>query len=212
MATTKVPVIFKAELARGFWSQLFNAISGAAIYRQASFLAGKLDQAIMPHFLTLTQRPHLQKGLASFPFDDEGVATEDRDFVREGILRSYVMGSYSARKLAMKSTGNAGGIQNIIVSHSDQSLADLCKTMNKGFLVAELIGQGVNLVTGDYSRGAFGYWVENGEIQHPVEGVTLAGNLAEMFLHCVAVGSDVDTRGTIQTGSVLLDEMTLAGN
>jgi len=211
MATTKVPVIFQAELARGLWRQLFNAISGSAIYRQASFLAGKLDQAILPDFLTLSQQPHLQKGLASLPFDDEGVATEDRDFVRDGILRSYVLGSYSARKLAMKSTGNAGGIQNIIVSHSTQNLADLCKTMNTGFLVTELIGQGVNLVTGDYSRGAFGYWVENGEIQHPVEGVTLAGNLAHMFLHCVAVGNDVDTRGTIQTGSVLLDQMTLAG-
>jgi PmbA protein len=211
MTTSKVPVIFHADLARGLWRQFFNAISGSAIYRQASFLAGKLNQPVLPDFVTLTQQPHLPKGLGSAPFDDEGVATEDRQFVAGGVLRSSLMGSYSARKLGLRSTGNAGGLQNILVCHSDQDLAALCKTMGKGFLVTELIGQGVNLVTGDYSRGAFGFWVENGEIQYPVEGVTLAGNLADLLLNLVAVGNDIDTRGTIQTGSVLLHEMTLAG-
>ena len=211
MSTSKVPVIFHADLARGLWRQLFNAISGSAIYRQASFLSGKLNQQILPDFVTLTQQPHLPKGLGSVPFDDEGVATEDRQFVAAGVLRSYLMGSYSARKLGLRSTGNAGGLQNILVCHSDQDLATLCKTMGTGFLITELMGQGVNLVTGDYSRGAFGFWVENGEIQYPVEGVTLAGNLADMLLNLVAVGNDIDTRGTIQTGSILLHEMTLAG-
>jgi PmbA protein len=209
--TCKVPVIFHHELARGLWRQLFSAISGSAIYRQASFLAGKLDQPILPNFITLSQKPHILKGLGSAPFDDDGVATHDRDFVADGILRSYLMGTYSARKLGLKSTGNAGGLQNCFVTHSDQDLAALCKTMGTGFLATELIGSGVNLVTGDYSRGAFGYWVENGVIQHAVEGITLAGNLSDMFLNLVAVANDIDTRGSLQTGSVLLHEMTLAG-
>lgn len=209
--TCKVPVIFHAELARGFWRHLFAAISGSAIYRQASFLADKLNQPILPSFITLTQKPHIPKGLGSAPFDNDGVATQDRDFVANGVLRSYLMGTYSSRKLGLKTTGNAGGLQNCFVTHSDQNLAALCKTINTGFLVTELIGQGVNMVTGDYSRGAFGYWVENGEIQYPVEGVTLAGNLVDLFSHLVAVGNDIDTRSSLQTGSILLHEMTLAG-
>lgn len=212
IATCKLPVIIRADLARSFWRTLLQAMSGSAIYRHASFLEGKLAKRILPEFITLSQRPHLLKGLASEPFDDDGVATQDRDFILQGIFNSYIMGTYSARKLGMQSTGNAGGTQNILVSHGDKNLTDLCRDMGKGLLVTEMIGQGVNLVTGDYSRGAFGFWVENGVIQHPVEGITIAGNLNDMLANLVAVGNDIDTRGSIQTGSVLLAEMTIAGD
>lgn len=211
ISTCKVPVIIRADLARGLWRTLTHAMSGSAIYRHSSFLEGKLQQRILPEFLTLSQRPHLLKGLASEPFDDDGVATQDMDFIHNGVFNSYIMGTYSARKLGMRSTGNAGGVQNILVSHGDKDLEQLCREMGKGLLVTEMIGQGINLVTGDYSRGAFGFWVENGIIQHPVEGITVAGNLNDMFANIVAVGNDIDKRGSIQSGSILLAEMTIAG-
>ncbi|MDQ2993435.1 MAG: metalloprotease PmbA [Pseudomonadota bacterium] len=209
--TCKVPVILRADMARSVWRSLLQAISGSAIYRHASFLEEKLGQRILPEFVTLSQRPHLLKGLASEAYDDDGVATRDIDFIHEGVFASYIMGTYSARKLGLRSTGNAGGNQNILITHSDKDLNTLCREMGKGLLVTEMIGQGINIVTGDYSRGAFGFWVENGIIQHPVEGITIAGNLNDMLANLVAIGNDVDIRSAIQTGSILLAEMTIAG-
>jgi len=156
------------------------------------------------------QRPHLSKGMGSKPYDAEGVATSDRDFIKDGILQSYILNSYSARKLDLQTTGNAGGLQNILISADDLSFSELLKEMGTGLLITELIGQGINLVTGDYSRGAFGYWVENGEIQHPVEGITVAGNLKDMFKGIIAVANDADERGIVRSGSILINKVSIA--
>jgi PmbA protein len=213
ITTRRAPVLFAPEVARGLLGHFTGAIRGSAQYRKSSFLLGAAGTAVFPEFLQIQERPHLLKALASSPFDAEGVATFDRDLVRDGVLQGYVLGSYSARKLGLKTTGNAGGIHNLLVSSSGRSPShdELLKQMGSGLLVTELMGQGVNGVTGDYSRGASGYWVENGSLTHPVHEVTIAGNLRDMYQRIAAVGSDVDPRGAIRTGSILIEEMTIAG-
>jgi PmbA protein len=214
LTTRKSPVLFAPEMARGLFGHFIAAIRGGAQYRKSSFLLGAAGQPVFPEFLQMQEQPHIRKGLASSPFDDEGVATHDRDLVRAGILQGYVLGSYSARKLGLITTGNAGGIHNLIVSTPGKALDfdSLLKRMNTGFLVTELMGQGVNAVTGDYSRGASGYWIENGKLSYPVHEVTIAGNLKQMYRDIEALGTDVDARGAIRTGSVLVGEMTIAGD
>jgi PmbA protein len=214
LSTRKSPVLFAPELARGLFGHFVAAIRGGAQYRKSTFLLDAVGQAVFPPTLQMHEQPHILKGLASSPFDDEGVATRDRDLVRDGVLQGYVLGTYSARKLGLITTGNAGGIHNLIVSTPGRALDfdSLLKRMNTGLLVTELMGQGVNGVTGDYSRGASGFWVENGAITYPVHEVTIAGNLRQMYRDIEALGADVDTRGAIRSGSVLLREMTIAGD
>jgi PmbA protein len=211
--TRKAPVLFAPEMARGLFGAFVGAIRGVSQYRRTSFLLGAAGQAVLPPFLQLHERPHLKGALASAPFDSEGVATRDRELVVDGVLQGYVLGSYSARKLGLTSTGNAGGIHNLLVDAGPQTFAlpELLRRMGRGLLVTELMGQGVNGVTGDYSRGASGFWVEDGAIAYPVHEITIAGNLKAMLQDIVAVGSDVDIQGSIRTGSVLLGEMTIAG-
>ena len=212
LGTARVPVLFSADVARGLMGHLARAVSGGSLYREASFLLDARGKPIFPDFVQMDERPHLLQGLGSAPFDNEGVRTQPRTLVESGVLQGYVLDSYAARRLGMQSTGNAGGGHNLHIRSTGQSLADLLKEMNTGLLVTEVMGQGVNIVTGDYSRGASGFWVENGEIQYPVEEITLAGKLPEMFLGLQAVGRDVDTRGNLLTGSWLIDAMTVAGN
>ena len=212
IATRNTPVIFEAGMARSLLSHFVSAISGSALYRKASFLLDHLNKKVFSDLVTLVEDPHIRGGLASSAFDLEGVATRPRTLVADGVLQGYVLNSYSARKLGMQTTGNAGGIHNLTLQPGEQTLDDLMSGMQCGFLVTELIGHGVNGVTGDYSRGAMGYWIENGEIQHPVEEVTVAGNLKEIFQRIVAIGNDTDARGSIITPSVLIDEMTVAGS
>lgn len=209
--TTKAPVLFVPELARGFIGHAIGAISGGAQYRRASFLLDALGEKIFPEFVSIHERPHLPKAMASAPFDAEGVGTFDRDIVADGVLAGYVLGSYAARRLGMQSTANAGGTQNLIVTGNGRDLAALIRDMGTGLVVAELIGQGVNAVTGDYSRGAVGHWVDNGQIQFPVHEVTIAGNLRDLYARIAAIGSDQDLRGGIRCGSLLVEEMTIAG-
>jgi PmbA protein len=205
-------VLFVPELARGLFGHFVSAIRGSALYRNASFLLNQLGKRVFPEFLAIREEPHLLRCLGSAPFDAEGVATQARDLVLDGVLQGYVLGSYSARRLGMTTTGNAGGgVHNLIVKPGSASFADLIKRMEHGLVVTHLMGQGINLVTGDYSRGASGFWVEGGEIQYPVEEITIAGNLANMFLNIAAVGNDVDPRGNIRCGSVLVEQMTVAG-
>ena len=205
------PVIFSPEMARSLWGHLISAVSGGQLYRRASFLVDHLGKKILPSFMQIIEAPHLRKGLGSAPFDDEGVQTTEHDIIRDGVLASYVLGSYSARKLGLKTTGNAGGVRNLLVSSGQKNLEELCREMQTGLLITELMGHGINLVTGDYSRGAAGFWIEKGEIQYPVQEITIAGNLKEMFSQCVAVGNDVDRRGNIMTGSVWIEKMTVGG-
>ncbi len=209
--TCKVPVIFAADVARGLLGSFFSAISGGAIYRRASFLLDSVGEVIFPAHINFTENPHLPRGSGSAPFDGDGVKTVQRDWVKDGVVQSYVLSSYSARKLGLQTTGNAGGVRNIKVNTSDKDLNQLIKDMGEGLLIAELMGQGVNMVTGDYSRGASGFWVSQGQVQYPVEEITIAGNLKQMFANIVTIGNDVDTRGNIHTGSILLDGMTIAG-
>lgn len=210
--TCEVPVLFAAELASGLFGHFLAAISGGNLYRQSSFLEGALGQQLFPQWLSLEEHPHLPRALGSAAFDGDGLATYGKSFVTDGVLNSYILGTYSGRKLAMPSTANAGGVHNLTVSHGDEDQAALLRRMGRGLLVTELMGQGLNLVTGDYSRGAGGYWVENGEIQFPVQEVTIAGNLREMFRQLVAVGKDTEVRSNIRTGSVLIEKMTVAGS
>jgi PmbA protein len=210
--TCAAPVLFPARLARGFFGHLLGAISGGSLYRKSTFLLDSLDTRVLADFVTIDERPHLPAGLSSSPFDGEGVATTDRRLVEDGIIRGYVLSSYYARKLGMETTGNSGGSHNLVVADTGKSYADLLAEMDRGLLVTELIGQGVNPVTGDYSRGAAGFWVENGELQYPVSEITISGNLRDMYRDIVAIGDDVDLRGGIRTGSVLLGEMIIAGN
>jgi PmbA protein len=214
MATRRAPVIFAAELARGFFGHLVAAVRGSSQYRKSSFLLGAAGQQVLPAFVQMRERPHLRKGLASSPFDSEGVATRDRDLVADGVLTGYVLGSYSARKLGLRTTGNAGGIHNLLVtpSEGDPDLEALFRRMGTGLYVTELMGQGVNAVTGDYSRGASGFWIENGVKQYPVQEITIAGNLKQMYRDVIAIGADVDPHGAIRTGSVLVDGLTIAGS
>lgn len=181
------------------------------MYRKTSFLVDHLDKQIFPNHVRIDERPLLPKSLGSAAFDDNGVATRPNVFIENGILRSYSLGVYSARKLGMQTTGNAGGVHNLFINTGKKDLPELLKTMGTGLLVTELMGQGVNLLTGDYSRGASGYWVENGHILYPVEEITIAGNLRDMYMQIVEVGCDVDKRGNIQTGSILLEGMMVAG-
>ncbi len=211
ISTRTAPVIFPAELARGMLGSFVSAIRGTAQYRHASFLLDAVGQAVFPAGVRIDERPHLPGAMASVPFDSEGVATSDRVLVDGGVLRSLVLSSYSARKLGLQTTGNAGGVHNLVVSGGGGSLDELTRTMGEGFLVNELMGQGVNVVTGDYSRGASGFWIEGGEIAYPVTEVTIAGNMKDMLSGISAIGDDVDIRGTIRTGSILLDRMRIAG-
>jgi len=209
--TTNAPVLLAPEVARGFLGHAVAAVSGGAQYRKSSFLLGAHGKKLFPGFFQIFERPHISKGMASAPYDAEGVATEDRDLVVDGVLQGYVLSSYSARRLGLESTGNAGGAHNLIVPANAEDLQSLQKQMHKGLLVQELIGHGVNPVTGDYSRGAAGYWIENGKIAFPVHEVTVAGNLKELYQRISAVGNDQDIRGGIRCGSLLIEEMAIAG-
>ena len=210
--TMRAPVLYVPEIARGFIGHAIAAIAGGAQYRRSSFLLDAAGEKIFPDFVFIEERPHLEKAMASTPYDAEGVTTYDRDIVTDGVLQGYILSSYSARRLGLTTTADAGGAQNLIIPGSDNDKESLIKEMGTGFLVEELIGQGVNGVTGDYSRGAVGQWVENGEIQYPVHEVTIAGNLRELYPRIAAIGSDQDTRGGIRCGSVLVEEMTIAGS
>ena len=211
LTTCQVPVIFQAEIARGLLSHLLRALSGGSLYRKASFLLDQLGKQIFPTNVHIDERPHLPGGLGSAPFDNEGVATRARDIVQQGVLHSYVLDSYAARRLDMQPTGNAGGVHNLFINHDEVDFDDLCRHMGTGLIVTEVMGQGVNIVTGDYSRGASGFWVENGEIQYPVEEITLASTLQDIFKGVQTIANDVDTRGNIYSGSWLVDNMTIAG-
>ena len=210
--TTRAPVLFIPELARGFIGHAIGAIAGGAQYRRASFLLDAVGEKIFPDFVTIHERPHLPKGMASRPYDAEGVATYDRDIVSDGVLQGYILSSYSARRLGLESTANAGGAQNLVVPGNADDAKSLLAAMGTGLIVEELIGQGVNGVTGDYSRGAVGQWVENGEVQYPVHEVTIAGNLRDLYPRIAAIGNDQDLRGAIRCGSLLVEEMTIAGS
>ena len=212
LSTRAVPVLFEAPLAAALIGSFVHAVSGGALYRKSSFLQDSLGKAIFPSHVQISERPHLQGALASSPFDDDGVATHDREVVADGVLKGYFLSTYSARKLGMQTTGNAGGCHNLIVKSGHLDFRGLLREMGTGLLVTELLGQGVNYVTGDYSRGAAGYWVEGGEIRYPVQEITIAGNLKEMLAGIVAVGSDVLVRGSKQVGSILVERMTVAGN
>ncbi|MDG2536075.1 metalloprotease PmbA [Dyella jiangningensis] len=211
LSTRQSPVMFAPEVARGLIGHLIGAVSGGALYRRASFLLDHAGKQIMPSWLNIVERPFLMRGQGSSVFDAEGVATRDSSLIENGVLARYVLGSYSARKLGLASTGNAGGIHNLIVETGQDDFAAMLKRMGTGLLVTEVMGQGVSTVTGDYSRGAAGFWVENGQIAYPVEEITIAANLRDMYANIVAVGADVDPRSHILTGSILLEQMTIAG-
>ncbi|MEY3651602.1 MAG: peptidase required for the maturation and secretion of the antibiotic peptide MccB17 [Pseudomonadota bacterium] len=210
--TAQMPVMFDASLSSGLISHLISAISGGSLYRKSSFLLDSLGKQVMSPFITIEEKPHLLRGLASSPFDNEGVATKPRTLVKDGVLQGYMLSSYSARKLGMVSTGNAGGNHNLIVNHSNLDFNAMLKTMGTGLLVTELLGHGINMVTGDYSRGAAGFWVENGVIVHAVEEITIAGNLKDMLNQILAIGNDVLIQGSKQVGSILIENMTVAGD
>ncbi len=210
--TTRAPVLFVPEVARGFISHAIGAIAGGAQYQRSSFLLDAVGEQIFPKFVRIEERPHIPKAMASTPYDADGVATYDRDIVTDGVLQGYILGSYSARRLGLETTANAGGAQNLIVPGNADGFESLLKEMGTGLIVEELIGHGVNAVTGDYSRGAVGHWVENGEIRYPVHEVTIAGNLRDLYQRITAIGNDQDVRGGIRCGSLLISEMTIAGS
>ena len=208
--TGQYPVLFEAPLASGLISSLIGAISGSNLYRKSSFLLDSLGKQVASPLLNIEELPHLKKGVASSCFDSEGVATKARKLVGNGVLNGYVLGSYSARKLGMQSTGNAGGSHNLIVASTGENFEQLLKKMGTGLLVTEVLGHGLNMVTGDYSRGAAGYWVQNGVIAHPVEEITIAGNMKNMLQHIVAIGTDAIKHSSKQTGSILIENMMVA--
>ncbi|HUP93777.1 MAG TPA: metalloprotease PmbA [Burkholderiales bacterium] len=212
IATMQAPVLFEAPIASSLLGHFVSAVSGGSLYRKSSFLLDSLGKAVFSPLVQISDLPHVPKGLASSPFDDEGVATRARDIVKDGVLQGYFLGSYSARKLGMKSTGNAGGNHNLVLKDTGQDFRALLKKLDRGLLVTELMGQGINPVTGDYSRGAAGYWVENGEIAYPVQEITIAGNLKDMFLGIAGAGTDILRRGSRQCGSILIERMTIAGD
>jgi PmbA protein len=213
LSTRRAAVLYVPELARGLIGHFVAAIRGSSQYRQASFLLNAAGERIFPANVSIAERPHIHKAMGSAPFDDEGVATRDRELIAAGVLNGYILSSYSARKLALTSTGNAGGAHNLIVSATlSGGVEALLEEMGTGLLVTELMGQGVNMVTGDYSRGAAGFWVEGGAIQYPVAEITIAGTLRSMYQGIAAVGDDVDIRGGTRVGSILLQEMTIAGD
>jgi PmbA protein len=210
--TCEVPVLFSAELAGGLFGSFLGAISGGNLYRKSSFLEGAMGQRLFPEWMTIDERPHLMRAMGSAAFDGDGLATYAKPFVENGDLVSYILSTYSGRKLGLPSTANAGGVHNLFVSHGTEDQAALIRRMGRGLLVTELMGSGLNMVSGDYSRGAAGYWVENGEIQFAVQEVTIAGNMRDMFKQIVAVGSDLEMRSNIRTGSVLIEKMMVAGS
>ncbi|WP_110947825.1 metalloprotease PmbA [Pseudomonas bohemica] len=210
--TCEVPVLFSAELAGGLFGSFLGAISGGNLYRKSSFLEGAIGQRLFPEWMTIDERPHLMRAMGSSAFDGDGLATYAKPFVENGDLVSYILSTYSGRKLGLPSTANAGGVHNLFVSHGTEDQAALIRRMGRGLLVTELMGSGLNMVTGDYSRGAAGFWVENGEIKFPVQEVTIAGNMRDMFKQIVAVGSDLELRSNIRTGSVLIEKMMVAGS
>ena len=211
LPTMECPVIFEAPEAADLLGFFVNAASGGSLYRKSSFLVDSLGEQIFAPLVHIREEPHLPRARGSAPFDNEGVATEARDLVTAGVLQGYFLGSYSARKLGLATTGNAGGAHNLVISPGTLDLDGLCRRMNRGLLITEQLGQGVNMVTGDYSRGAAGFWIEDGAIAYPVEEITIAGNLKQMFRDIVAVGRDVDRRGSRHTGSILIANMTVAG-
>jgi PmbA protein len=211
LSTREVPVLFNPQMAAGLMRSLVSAITGASLYRRTSFLLDQLGERVFPDFVRIHEAPHLPRGLASAPFDGDGVATKAKDLVSQGVLRSYVLDAYSGCRLGMRSTGNAGGVRNLHIDFGSLDRPALIKELSTGLYVTELMGHGINPVTGDYSRGAAGFWVENGEIQYPVEEITIAGNLKDMFEGLVAVGKDCDFSGSIRTGSWLIERMVVAG-
>ena len=208
--TGSYPVIFAAEIAPSLFSQLISAIRGGALYRKSTFLLDHLGKQIFPDFIHIHEQPYLLKAMGSAAYDGEGVATQTRNIVQEGVLQGYVLDSYSARKLKMATTANSGGVHNLTIESGDLDFAGLLKEMGTGIVVTETMGMGVNIVTGDYSQGAAGFWVENGEIQYPIDEFTIASNLKDMFMGIQAVGNDIEQRGNTRTGSVLIDKMTIA--
>jgi PmbA protein len=211
LSTRNCPVIFEAPIASGLFSAFVTAISGGSLYRKASFLLEKKDEQVFAEHIHIHERPHLKGALGSAPFDNEGMATKNRDLIIDGVLQGYVLSSYSARKLGLQPTANAGGVHNLTIDTSEHDLDELIKQMDTGLLITDMIGFGVNQITGDYSRGAAGFWIENGEIQYPVEEITVAGNLIEMYKQIIHIGNDIDPRGNVLTGSVLIENMTIAG-
>ena len=212
LPTSEMPVLFQSEIARSLFGHLINAVAGGAQYRRASFLLDRAGTAVFPAWLSILERPFRMRGWRSTSYDGEGVATRESALVEDGVLRRYLLGSYSARKLGLETTGNAGGAFNLDITSNAGELSDMIRGMGRGLLVTELMGQGVNGITGDYSRGAAGFLIEQGEIAYPVDGVTIAGNLREMFLGIEAVGDDIDPRSHLRTGSVLVGRMTVAGS
>lgn len=211
LPTSEMPVLFAPEVAQGLVSHLVGAISGSALYRNASFLKGAVGESLFPDWLSILERPRLKRGAGSAAFDSEGVATRERCIVGSGVLDGYVLSSYSARRLGLETTGNAGGVRNLLLEPGGEGYENPLEQMRDGFYVTEVMGQGVSMVTGDYSRGASGFLVQNGEMVYPVDQVTIAGNLRDMFLNIQAAGNDIDTRGNIHTGSVLISTMMVAG-
>ncbi len=209
--TGTFPVLFAPSQASGLIGHLVGALSGGALYRRASFMLDSMSQQILPDWISLTEQPHIVGGLGSATFDGDGVATSSKSFVQDGRVASYVLSNYSARRLSLHTTGNAGGVCNMDIQGQQTPLGELIRTMRRGLLVTELMGQGVNGVTGDYSRGAAGFWIENGEIAYPVAEVTIAGNLREMYSRVIALGDDVDMRNNIRAPSILIDKMIVAG-
>ncbi|MEE9351575.1 MAG: metalloprotease PmbA, partial [Thiotrichaceae bacterium] len=208
VATTKVPVLYVPKMARSLVGHFTGAISGGSQYRKASFLLDAVGEKIFPDFVRLHEQPFIPQGLGSASFDKEGVALKENDLITDGVVQSYLLGSYSARKLGLQTTGHAGGVHNLSLESTGQSFEEMLKMLGTGLLVSELIGNSVNGITGDYSRGASGFWVENGEIQYPVDEITIAGNLKDMYQHIVAIGNDIDYQGNTRTGSILIEEMT----
>ncbi|MSR17040.1 MAG: metalloprotease PmbA [Methylococcaceae bacterium] len=211
LSPRQCPVLFSAEIASSLLGSFIGAISGGSLYRKSTFLLDALNTKIFPSFVHIHEQPHLIGGLGSAMYDSEGVTTRHRDLVRDGILQDYVLSTYSARKLGLKSTGNAGGVRNLTITPTGGDFESMLQLLGTGLLVTELMGQGVKMMTGDYSRGAAGFWVEHGVIQYPVEEITIAGNLKEMFNGIVAIGNDVDLRGNTRTGSILIEQMSIAG-
>lgn len=211
LSTRQTPVIFSPRIAAGLISSFTAGIRGSNIYRQSSFLLDALEKQVFPEFITIIEDPLVPKALGSAPFDNEGVATQKRTVIEKGFLKNYILDAYSAKKLNMQTTGNSGGVRNLQILPTAGDLTELIKKMGTGLLVTDVMGQGVNIVTGDYSRGASGFWIENGEIQYPVHEITIAGNLKDMLLNLIAVGSDIDKRGNVWSGSILIENMTVAG-
>jgi PmbA protein len=211
LTTRQAPVIFEAPVASGLFSAMITAISGGSLYRRASFLLDKKGEQIFADHINISEQPYIKKALGSAPFDNDGVATREHDIIKNGVLEDYVLSGYSARKLGLQTTGNAGGVHNLVIESGKENLDELVKKMGTGLLITDMIGFGVNQITGDYSRGASGYWIENGELAYPVEEITVAGNLVDMYKNIISIGNDIDPRGNVLTGSVMIDTMTIAG-